>query len=318
MTSLPTLNSASPDRYSASEVALYGIPAVTSAVEPGSVFQAFTAAAAFDAGAATPESSFVNAGSLSYDGSRVSDTSAHAPGPMTVLQSLALSSNVGAAWMGTKAGPYRYYQSIHLLELGTRTGVDLPGEVDGLLRLPTDLDWTGADLAANSYGHGLAVTPLQLASATAAIANAGVPATPYIVRQIGQSVDAKPISPEPRPGAVRPESARALTGMLQAIVDDRSTTEGRLARVSGYALAGTAGSAVVPDALTSSHSSTISTFIGFGPVERPSFALAIRIDAASDGVAPDEVTSPVFSAIASQLLNYYQIPPSRPIVTNGR
>ena len=315
--SLPTLNPADPDPYSAQEVALYGIPSVNQAMEPGTVFNVFTVAAALDSGTVTPQTSFNYAGSLTYVGATITDTRPFAPGPVTVLQSLAFSSNVGVSWIGTTVGPYRYYQSLSNLELGHTTGVDLPGEVDGLLRVPTDLDWSATDLATNAFGQGLAVTPIQLAAATAAIANGGKPSKPYIVRQIGASGTERVVRPDPLPAAINPAAAKALTGMLQTIVDDGATTEGRLARVQGYALAGKAGAAVVPDSSSPNQTSTVATFVGFGPVERPRFAIVVQIDAATDGIAADEVTSPVFSAIARQLLNYYQIPPSRAVPANG-
>jgi cell division protein FtsI (penicillin-binding protein 3) len=188
--------------------------------------------------------------------------------------------------------------------------------VDGLLRMPTDLDWSAIDLATNSSGVGLAVTPIQLAAATAAIANGGISAKPFIVRQIG-STDSTQLNRQETGTAIRPEAAKALTGMLQAIVDDRTTIEGRLAHVPGYALAGKAGSALIPDSTSSTQTSGVATFIGFGPTERPRFAIVVQIEAASDGSPSDEVTAPVFGAIARQILNYYQIPPSRPGAANG-
>jgi cell division protein FtsI (penicillin-binding protein 3) len=314
--SLPTLNPDDPDLYSAHQVALYGIPAVSRALEPGTIFNVFTVASALDAGEVTPQTTFYNDGTLSYVGVTITDAKPHAPGPMTVLQSLAFSSNVGASWIGTKIGAYRYYQSLSRLQLGRQTGVDLPGEVDGLLRMPTDLDWSAIDLATNSSGVGLSVTPIQLAAATAAIANDGISAKPFIVRQIGSLASTQLNRPEGG-AAIRPEAARALTGMLQAIVDDQTTIEGRLAHVPGYALAGKAGSAVIPDSTSSTQTSAVATFVGFGPTERPRFAIVVQIEAARDGVSPDEITAPVFNAIARQILNYYQIPPSRPVAANG-
>jgi cell division protein FtsI (penicillin-binding protein 3) len=309
--SLPTLDRQDPDPYSESQVALYGIPAVARATMPGTVFNVFTAATALASGVVTPASSFDNVGSLTYVGAVVTDTVPIAPGPMSVVQAVAFGSKVGASWMGTTVGPYRYYDSLHSLELGQKTGIDLPGEVDGLLRIPTDLDWTSMDLATNAFGQGISVTPIQLAAATAAIANGGVPARPYVVRRIGAAGVQRDVSPVYLPAAMGAAAARAMASMLQTIVDDPRTTEGRLARVDGYALGGKAGSAIVPDSTSPGQTAVEATFVGFGPVDRPRFAIVVQIDAPTDAVAPDEITSATFSAIAHQLLNYYQIPPSR-------
>ena len=316
--SLPTLAPDDSNLYSPREVALYGIPAVSRAAEPGSIFNVFTVAAALASGSVTPDSAFNYVGSLTYVGTTITDTRSFAPGPMTVLQSLAFSSNVGVSWIGTTVGPYRYYQSLSSLQLGHPTGVDLPGEVGGLLRVPTDLDWSATDLAVNSFGQGVTVTPIQLATAVAALAHGGTPSTPYVMRRVGGPTSGRAIKPNGLPAAMKPAAASALTAMLQTIVDDDTTTEGRLARVAGYALAGKAGSAGTSDALSPGQQSSLATFIGYGPVERPRFAIVVQIDASTDGVPADEVTSPVFAAIARQLLSYYQIAPSRAVAGNGR
>ena len=317
LASLPTLNPDDPDRYSSREVSLYGISAVARATEPGTIFNIFTVAAALDAGTVTPQTSFNYDGSLTYVGETITDTKKFSLGPMTVLQSLAFSSNVGASWIGTTVSPYRYYRTLSNLELGHATGVDLPGETDGLLRMPTDLDWSATDLATNAFGQGVEVTAIQLAAATAAIANNGIPAKPYVVRAVGSGGEQKLVRPASLPPAMSAAAARSLTGMLESIVDDSATTEGKLARVPGYALAGKAGRSITPDSTDANQESTVATFVGFGPVDRPKFAMVVQIDGPTDGVAADEVTSPIFHAIASELLNYYQIPPSRAVLANG-
>jgi cell division protein FtsI (penicillin-binding protein 3) len=236
---------------------------------------------------------------------------------MSMSQVLDYSSNVGSSWVAARLGAAKYYRTLRALGIGQPTRVDLPGETVGLLRDSTAVDWIPFDLATNSYGHGLAVTPLQLASAMATIANGGVHLKPFVVKKVAGPAGTRLYYPTILGQAVRAETAATLSRMLVGVVDDDNVGEGRLARVPGYALAGETGTAELAVSGGSSKTTTVASFLGFGPAENPRFVILVRIDAPRDTPSGETVAAPVFGAIARQLLSYYQIPPSRPLTGSG-
>ncbi|HVB97400.1 MAG TPA: penicillin-binding protein 2 [Chloroflexota bacterium] len=313
----PTFQNNATELYSQQNVDMYGIPAVSNAYEPGSIFKIVTMAAALDTGTVTPNTSFFNPGYFNYYGGTIHDAIGRSPGPETMAQTLTYSSNIGVAWAAGQVGAVKFYEYAQRFGIGRPTDIDLPGEASGVLRLPTADDWHPFDLATNSFGQGLSVTPIQMAAAVAAVANGGTLMKPYVVKRIESPAETRLFYPTVVGQVIKPQTAVTLTNMLVQVVDDNTLGESRLARVPGYAVAGKTGTAEIPIAGGYSPNRTIASFAGFAPAENPRFVILVRIDDPQDSPWGETVAAPVFSAIARQLINYYQIPPTRGVNANG-
>jgi len=278
--------------------------AISDHYEPGSVLKIITMAAGLDAEVITVNSEFFDSGSVKVGGCTIHDPVYHAQGSVTMADILAYSLNVGVTYVSTSLGAERFYAYLSDFGFGLPTGIDLYGEVAGFVKLPGSEDWTECELATNSFGQGIDVTPLQMITAVAAVANRGLLMRPYIVQGVvdGQGVIIT------RPTAVRqvvsPEVAEQLTDMLVEAVNRGA----ELATVSGYDIAGKTGTAQVPFEGRYHPEWTIASFVGYAPADDPQFIILVKIDkpkVASEGA---EVAAPVFRAIAERLFVLLGVP----------
>ena len=175
-------------------------PVVSSIYEPGSVFKMLTALAAFEAGTASPTTKVNDTGSLSLDGgrTRVYDSDKRPMGEMDFQDIVAYSRNVGAAKVAlalagtTKKSAAILENTWSRLGFGDLTGIDVAGEVPGIVRDPTINPWRQVDLANGAFGQGVAVTPVQLATAYSAMVNGGTLVTPHVVLSVGPNAVTAP------------------------------------------------------------------------------------------------------------------------------
>jgi cell division protein FtsI/penicillin-binding protein 2 len=300
MAARPTFHQDDLDVYAVSDVTKYPIPAVTTAAEAGPAFDFVALAAGLESGAIAPGTSFFNSGSFDYGGTTVQDPPGRQPGPMSMTQVLETSDDVGLSWIAGRVGAPKFYRLAADLGYGRPTGVDLPGEATGLLRLPTDPDWANSDLVQNAFGQGVVATPLQIAVAAASVANGGVRLRPRVVERISGPSGDRRLAPAVDRRVARGETMAALTRLLVANFGNDAASYGRAARVPGYDVAGLGGGSPASD-----------TFVGFGPAGVPRFAIFVRIDGASPGPADAPSAASTFGAIARAAMSYYQIPPSR-------
>src|SRR5919199_611532 len=149
-------------------------PAVTSLYEPGSTFKIFTMAGALNDKVVTPETTYTDTGGFAVGGYVLHNWDGKANGVTNMTQLLEKSSNVGAATIATKLGKDAFYKYVSAFGFGRPTGVDLQGEATGLVKDPNAKDWGNVDLATNSFGQGISVTPIQLITAASAVANGGI------------------------------------------------------------------------------------------------------------------------------------------------
>jgi cell division protein FtsI/penicillin-binding protein 2 len=292
-----------PNHYSDVQPEVWNNPAVSSAWEPGSIFKILTLSAALDAGKISPSSTFIDRGTMKFHGLTVSNQDGKANGTITPAQILQYSSNVGTVQVATVLSNTAFYTYTHAFGIGVKTGIDLPGEVEGSMRIPGDPEWSQYDLAAQSYGQGLATTPIQMAAAVAAVANRGIMMRPYVVAT-SESVANSPDGPGPLRRVISSQTAAEMTDMLVSVVEKTVTQ----AQVSGYHLAGKTGTALIPEE-NYDPDKTIASFIGYGPAEDPQFLILVRIDRPQVHETGAEVAAPVFKTIAQWLLNYMRIPP---------
>jgi cell division protein FtsI/penicillin-binding protein 2 len=279
--------------------------AISEQYEPGSVFKIVTVAAGLDARIITPDSTYEDRGEIVVGGEviRNSDNSAH--GETRIRDLLAQSLNVGAAEISTKLGAYDFYEYVRRFGFNELTEVDLAGEVPGNVRFPGDREWHESDLGTNSFGQGLAVTPLQMLCAVAAVANDGVMMHPHIVDRVDDGHSVKPIESQAVRRVISPEAAQQVTDMLVYAVD---TVLSR-ASVEGYRVAGKSGTSEVPTLTGYDPEETIASFAGYVPADDPRFAILVVLDRPQKQHWGLQAAAPAFKQIAEELLALYTVPP---------
>jgi len=287
--------------------------AICDTYEPGSTFKLFTVAAALEEGLITPGSKiYCENGHYRVGGRTIHDTKKYRE--LRVDEILKYSSNIGVAKIGKKLERELFYGYIRDFGFGEALGIDLPGEVGGLVHPPER--WFEVDLAAVSFGQGLTVTTLQMANAVAAIANGGYLMQPYVVDQVLGN-DGRLVA-QHRPHLVRQviseQTARAMREMMTGVVDEEGT--GTRARVPGFNVAGKTGTAQKVDPVTGGYSvdKRVASFVGFVPADDPKLVLAVTIDEPQGIPYGGVVAAPVFSRIASQALIDLNVAPTEPVV----
>jgi cell division protein FtsI (penicillin-binding protein 3) len=272
--------------------------AVTDVYEPGSTFKALLAAAAIEERVVRPnELIFCENGRLRVGRRTVHDSHPHEW--LTFSEVIQVSSNIGSAKVGARLGRERYHAFLTSLELGTPSGVDLPGEIGGLMRSVGN--WKPIDLTTASYGQGIAVTPLQMTRAFAAIANGGLLVKPYVARR-AVTADGTVLwerGPTIVRRVMREATADVVTSMLERVVEDGGT--GTRARVSGVRVAGKTGTAQKIDPGTGRYSARgrIASFVGFLPAEAPQLVILALVDEPQGTTYGGMVAAPIFQEIAA-------------------
>ncbi|HET6678630.1 MAG TPA: penicillin-binding protein 2 [Nitrospira sp.] len=276
--------------------------ALTDTYEPGSTMKVVVAAAALEERVMMPGSMlFGENGRMTVASTTIHDH--EKLGWMTFAEMIQKSSNIGAAKTGMLLGESRLYRYLQAFGFGQRTDVDLPGEVAGLLKSPRE--WGRRSLASISMGQEVGVTPLQMVSAVAAIANDGVLMKPYVVSgmrdQKGQLV--KETFPHVKRRVVSPVTARTLTTILEGVVTSGTGTK---AAIPGFRVAGKTGTAQKVDPRTGAYSSALSvgSFVGFVPADSPRLAMIVVIDEPQGEAWGGVVAAPVFRRVGEQVLTY--------------
>jgi cell division protein FtsI (penicillin-binding protein 3) len=273
-------------------------PAVQDAFEPGSTMKGLLGSIALADNAITAQKKFYcEDGRFTLDRHTIHDHSRH--GWLDLGGIIQVSSNIGAAKIALTLGPDRFYEGLRAFGIGERTGIDLPGEASGLLSKPNG--WKEIDLANHGFGQGVAVTPLQLAVAYAAIANGGNIVRPYVVRAAYGS-DGHPLmthTPQIIRRAIGPDVAHQMNLMLRNVVMSDEGT-GAKARVDGFLVAGKTGTAqmVNPENGTYYQNRHVSSFVGFLPADDPKLLILVALYDVGHEHFGGLVAAPVFSEIA--------------------
>jgi cell division protein FtsI (penicillin-binding protein 3) len=285
--------------------------ALTDAYEPGSTMKAIVAAAALEEKVMTPDSMIYGENGQM----RIAHTVIHdheRNGWMTFAQVIQKSSNIGAAKTGMALGEDRFYRYLKAFGFGQRTEIDLPGEVAGLLKGPRE--WGSRSGASIAMGQEIGVTPLQMVTAVAAIANGGVLLRPYVMADVrdakGQIITHT--TSQVRRRVISPDSARTLTGILEGAVSQGTGTHAAIHR---YRVAGKTGTAQKIDPRTGTYSSSqfVGSFVGFVPAPNPRLAMIVVIDEPQGEAWGGTVAAPVFRRVGEQVLPYLGISPEEPV-----
>jgi cell division protein FtsI (penicillin-binding protein 3) len=278
---------------------------VTDIFEPGSVFKIVTASAAYENHVVTPEKRFyAEHGRYVVPSKRGNGrviTDAHEYDWLTFQEAIEFSSNIVMAKVSPLIGAEHLYRQARDFGFGIPTGIDLPGEVRGRLKKP--FEWSGTTLQTMAYGYEVAVTPLQIAAAYAAVANNGVLMKPFVVSRIENSSGEAVLEEHPQiiRRVISPATAALLTHAFEGVVE-RGTAKD--VRISGVRIAGKTGtSRKVVNGRYGSGSYTAS-FVGYFPVEDPQVVCLVMLDnPRARGYYGALTSGPVFRAIAERIIN---------------
>ncbi|HJR82033.1 MAG TPA: penicillin-binding protein 2 [Anaerolineales bacterium] len=279
--------------------------AIGTSYEPGSIFKVLTMAAALDAGTVTPDTSFVDTGSIQVGGITIQNWNRDAWGQQNMIGCLQHSLNVCLAWISTQLGPETFYGYMERFGIGHPTGIDLAGETMGRLKVPGDSDWYSVDLGTNAFGQGVAVSPIQMLMAVSAIANEGRMVTPHVLYAMLRDGHQYNVPSQYAGSPISAETARTLNEMLSISLQEESSQ----ALVPGYRVAGKTGTAQIPTEYGYDAFHTNASFIGWGPVDDPQFMIYVWLQKPSTSIWASETAAPVFSQVAEQTVILLNIPP---------
>jgi cell division protein FtsI (penicillin-binding protein 3) len=273
--------------------------ALENTYEPGSTFKVVAFSAAIEKKLAKPDDRIdCQMGSITVAGRLVHDH--HPFGTLTIAEALAKSSNVAAIKLGIRIGDDAMYDFITRYGFGKTTGIELPGEAQGIVRPVSH--WQASSIGSIAIGQEVGVTPVQMVAAFGALANDGIRVAPHLVREVRNSsgvVVYRPQSEERR--VVSSETAIVLRGMLEGV-----TLKGtaKKAQLDGYSAAGKTGTAQKIDPKTRAYSRTkyVGSFVGFAPVKNPAVVIIVVMDEPAGSYHGGDVAAPVFREIAEQIL----------------
>jgi cell division protein FtsI (penicillin-binding protein 3)/stage V sporulation protein D (sporulation-specific penicillin-binding protein) len=289
--------------------------AIIDMMEPGSTFKIVAAAAALNERKLRADSTvFCENGLWNFNGTALHD---HRPfSYLTVRDILIKSSNIGAAKLALSVGDQKFYEYVRSFGFGERTGIELPGEINGLIRPPRS--WSKISITRIPMGHEIGVTPLQMTVAMATIANGGKLMTPRIVKSIttsdGKTVSA--LSPAMLRQVISPETAREIGNALRGVVSDRGTAAA--AAIPGFTIAGKTGTAQKVDPKGGyEHGKYVVSFAGYLPAERPEFVGLVVLDDAHTSKPELNygglIAGPIFSRVAEKAAQYLDLRPEEQI-----
>ncbi|TKS59113.1 MAG: hypothetical protein EWM72_02428 [Nitrospira sp.] len=285
--------------------------ALTDAYEPGSTMKAIMAAAAIEERVMMPNTMvFGENGRMTIANTVIHDH--EKLGWVSFAQVIQKSSNIGAAKTGMALGDQRLYRYLQAFGFGQRTDIDLPGEAGGLVKNPRD--WDRRSVASISMGQEIGVTPIQMVSAIAALANGGVLMKPYVVSEIRDARGRvlQQILPQVKRQVVSPETASTVTAILEGVVTDGT---GGKAAIPGFRVAGKTGTAQKIDPRTGTYSASqfVGSFVGYAPADNPRLAMIVVIDEPHGEAWGGTVAAPVFNRVGEQVLNYLGVSSNEPV-----
>jgi cell division protein FtsI/penicillin-binding protein 2 len=283
--------------------------AVTDVYEPGSVFKTLTAAMAIDLGLVTPETEYLDTGAVYIGESTIRNWDYSENGMTSVLRLLQRSLNTGAVWLAQTVGEDDFYRYMRDFGVGEPTHVGLSGDDGGLVRTNEHPEWSPVDLATNSFGQGIAASPLQVLTAIGSLVNDGKLMRPYVVAEAETPEGRRTFEPVVVRQVVSEQTAQTMTDMMNQVVEG---IPGHLAAVRGYHVGGKTGTttgALLADGAV--RDGNIASFIGFAPAENPRFIMLVKLDFKEDKLG-GQVSAPVFAALAPKILAYLGVQPQGP------
>ena len=274
--------------------------------EPGSTFKVVAFSAALEKKLAKVDDHIdCQMGAITVAGRVIHDH--HPFGSLTIAEALAKSSNVAAIKLGLRVGDPTMYDYIKRFGFGSKTGIELPGETNGILRKVER--WQPSSIGSIAIGQEVGVTPVQMVAAFGALANDGVRIAPHLIREVrdaGGNVVYR-AQPEQR-RVISAETAFALRGMLEGVTLNGTAKQ---AQLDGYSAAGKTGTAQKIDPKTKTYSATkfVGSFVGFAPVSNPQVVIIVVIDEPAGAYHGGDVAAPIFREVAEQVLPALNVMP---------
>ncbi len=279
--------------------------AVTDLFEPGSIFKIVAASALLEEGRITPdEPIFCENGAYPTVAHHILHD--HQPhGTMPFHDVIKYSSNIGTAKAAQRLSPDELYRYIRAFGFGRKTGIDVPGEINGLLNPPAK--WSKLSPYIIPIGQEVATTPIQLAVMTAVVASGGLRVRPHVMDRI-QTSDGRVARTSGIENPIRvisPKTAGTMQTILRSVVESGT---GQLANVQGLTVAGKTGTAQKLEPTGRySHSRFVASFVGFGPVPDSRFVIVVSIDEPRPLYFGGVVAAPIFKRIVEQLVSYWEL-----------
>lgn len=292
MANRPTFD---PNEYSASKPDSRRNRVITDMYEPGSVFKIVTASGALNEGVVTPETEiYCENGLWNYGVRTLHDV--HGYGKLPMRDVITKSSNIGTVKIALKLKPNKLQKYIRGFGFGSYTGIDLTGEAPGYTRPPSQ--WSKTSPYNIPIGQEVMVTALQMATALSVVANGGYLVKPYIIAQVQDpaGVTLRETRPVVKKTVIKPEVAAEMRSILTQVVENGT---GKKAKIPDISVGGKTGTAqkVLPDGKGYSHSSFMSSFIGFAPSDNPRYVMAVVLDDAHPSYYGGTVAAPVFKDV---------------------
>ncbi len=310
MANQPTYDPNNYDKVPTDQISLFTNQAISGSWEPGSIEKPLIMGMALDQGLVTRQTTETFPGSVVVDGHVIETALRKSYGTENMSQVLANSDNVAMVWVANKIGSDTMYRYLKSFGFGDYTGIDLKGEAKGKLLAVNQ--WRNIHRATISFGQGISVTPLQMATAYAAVANDGKMVRPRIVHALinpdGSRQEMQPTFGEQ---VLKPETAKVLRTMM---VETVLTAHNR-AGVNGYKIAGKTGTAQVPNPDSGGYLEDTynHSFVAIGPSDDPRYVLLVKIDQPNIqkvGIFAESTAVPLAGRLNTFLVNYYQIPPT--------
>jgi cell division protein FtsI/penicillin-binding protein 2 len=316
MASAPSYDPNNFKDYAKDNTGIYINPSIAHLYEPGSIFKPIVMSAAIEQGAVAPETKGVFDWHIIVDGYEIKTAEKKAFGEEDMTQVLQNSDNVAMVWLSEKLGKDNLYKYLKAYNMFDKTGIDLDSEVAGYA--PAFKSWKDINRATISFGQGISVTPIEIVSAYAAIANKGVYIYPHIVDKIVFADGSeKKIEKQEGEKIVKPETAQALGEMLYNVVENGHSWR---AKVPGYKVGAKTGTAQIPKAEGGYEESEdglgiyIHSLAGFAPTNDPRFVMLVKLDRPKAAKYAENTAAPLFGEISSFLLNYYyRLSPTEPV-----
>jgi len=289
----------------------YANPMAQNVFEMGSIFKPLTVAAGLDSGAITENETYKDTGCITVDTKKICNYDGKTRGVIPMQQILSQSLNVGASYVATKMGPATMREYfLERYKLDQETGIDLPGEVHGLTK--NLLGNKAVEFDTASFGQGLAVTPIEMVRALAALGNGGLLVTPHLVKAVKQlDGTTREVGWGEPEQILKPQTSTAISRMLTTTVDT-SLANGTL-KLEHYSVAAKTGTAQIADPVNGGYydDKFLHSFFGYFPSFNPRFVVFLFAKEPKGAPFASQTWAPPFKSLAQFLINYYDIAPDR-------
>ncbi|HVM73720.1 MAG TPA: penicillin-binding protein 2 [Candidatus Paceibacterota bacterium] len=303
-----------PNNYgNASDPGVYQNSLVSGRYEMGSIMKPLTMAAGIDSGAISTSTTYDDTGCITVSNAKVCNYDFKPRGVIPVQVILNQSLNVGASWVATQTGYPTFTRYMKAYGLGTKTGIDLPGEVTGNLTNLDDGQGPAVNFDTAAFGQGITVSPIEMIRALSVLANNGQLPNPHVVTAIRyESGITRSVPTTEGPQVLKPSTALTVTNMLRTVYDDYEL-HGKI-KMEHYTAAAKTGTAQIPDPSTGGYipgQVYLHSFFAYFPATNPRFIVFLyAYKPKGQEYAADTLAMP-FYQLAQYLINYYNIPPDR-------